>query len=920
MIGYKDIIRLSSGKQLERFIDKRFKGQIPAFLEAVNNGFNGLLRSDIKKAGKFLDKAKELYGFLPDSYLSRLLAMEARFCQYSGDNATAARKYESALKLNLKYRDFAANARLRKGLMNVYMYLGKYHEALKAGKLAFKYFEKNKLKDDAGQILNNIGNVYFRMDRIRPALRYYDRARDIFRYNSGIPRAIVEFNRGNVYSVLNQLSKAKQLYEKSEKIYAKADNQIAVYQIQYSLAIIEYWENKFSKALATFENVIDRLKDLGDPRTAVIAQLDLVELNIELNLFSNAVYLAEDILAKAKSMGMNYELAKAHYLIAKTTLDCGDLKKSGSSLKLSEKYFKSENNQLWLGLVNFEKGRLYCSRGLFKKAENLAVESKKLFYKSGDKYRYNNSRILLIEIYLKSKKLKQALRLAGILLKERLPKSQRQKLYYLVGCCRFAAKDYADALKWLRKSITMIEQSLEIMYSDEIRFFYATDKYNIYKLMIECLLNLGKVKLSYLNSLKALQIINMRPSKTTKWQKKIPKNLVIERDNLRAALKKIHRAPDEYHRRAIADTTVFNIEQKLWLVERKIRNLVYSYSEQEGSMMQTDMANNAYIGKEELLLNFLTLGNQIGVFVISTNNQKYIALPVTTDELQTDLHKLSFICERAVYGFDKGANTSSDINYILNKIYSYLFEPIEPDIAKKDIILLANGDFIQVPFAALRSHSGAYLKDLHRLCQICDPADLENRTEGNIKYDRCKNAVFAAGTQKLPSAEIEAHKIARIFKSSNIYINSSANRTNLLYELNKSNGFLHIAAHAARSSENPLFSKIILDDGPLFPFDIYGMNLKPTLITLSGCHTAAPGLYYGNTFSLAKSYYQAGCRFVLASLWPVSDKISSYFMIHFYRALSENNDVALAYKEAVDITSETIENPALWGAFVVLGI
>jgi CHAT domain-containing protein len=914
---------LASKESFDRFLEKYFGRQADTFIAALNSRFNELLRSDIKQADKFLKRSKRAFNYLPLQYHGRLLALEARYCQYTGNNRDAAKRYEAALKYNSKFREFEANARLRKGLMNVYMYLGRYKDAIKAGRLALRYFLGRKNSKEAGQIYNNIGNIYFRMDNNRAALRYYNQARDVYKRTGGIPLAIIEFNLANTFSVSNDLIPARRLYSRAGNIYSETNNQIAARQADYSLAIIDFWENRYSAALVTFEKVLDQLQKLGDPRTAVIVQLDLIELYIELNLISNAVYQAEEVIKNAEKMEMKYETAKAHYMIARAALKSDDYEKAERSLKMAEKYFVSENNILWLGLVNFERSRLNLARHFFKRAERFAIKSVKLFSGLKEHYRVVQSRIILVEVKLKSGQPVSAFRLASRLLKSKLPGSQKQKLFYLIGLCLFEQKKYSQALKYFKKAIQLIEQNLELMYSDEIRFFYAADKYNVYKAMIRCYLKQGQTKKSYVSSLKALQVINQRSKKIDRWQRDIPRTLQTERDKLRAILKKFHLTPGEGSgklRQVPAVSNIFSIEQKLWTVERKIRKL-YETPERFRSVSKNScFPTGKYIRNNERLLNFVELDNLIGVYVVTPDRQKYIQLPVPADKLRSDLHKLSFICERTILGHENSDKMKSDSDNILNRMYNYLLQPLEIYTAGKDLILLANGDFFQVPFAALCDNSGRYMKDICNLSLICNPTDLANRKSKKVNYLSSANAIFASGTENLPALKTEVQKIKQAFKKSNIYIDSGVTRNKLLSELQRADGFLHIAAHASRSSENPLFSKIILDDGPLFPFDIYGERIKPKLITLSGCFTAAPGLYYGNSFSLARAYYQAGSRFVLASLWPVSDKISNYFMIHFYRHLAKTNDIGSAYKKATDITAKTTDNPAFWGSFIVLGI
>ncbi len=111
-----------------------------------------------------------------------------------------------------------------------------------------------------------------------------------------------------------------------------------------------------------------------------------------------------------------------------------------------------------------------------------------------------------------------------------------------------------------------------------------------------------------------------------------------------------------------------------------------------------------------------------------------------------------------------------------------------------------------------------------------------------------------------------------------------------------------------------------MSDGPFFPFDLFGCGIKAKLVTLSGCQTAAPGLNYGNTFSLAKAFNQAGSQYVLATLWSVSDSVTMTFMSELYGRLNETNDVVMSYYEAIKSLKNKVENPAFWGSFVLLGV
>jgi len=237
------------------------------------------------------------------------------------------------------------------------------------------------------------------------------------------------------------------------------------------------------------------------------------------------------------------------------------------------------------------------------------------------------------------------------------------------------------------------------------------------------------------------------------------------------------------------------------------------------------------------------------------------------------------------------------------------------------VILLVDGLFAQIPYRALPvPGSGRTMKDEFDIRLVVNPDDLAARGSDSESAAAGECAVFASSSATLPMVEQEGRDIAGFFPKARLYEGNEASTENLKRELARADGFVHIAAHASRSSENPLFSRILMSDGPFFPFDLFGAGIHARLVTLSGCQTAAPGVYYGNSFSLAKIFYQGGAGRVLASLWPVSDKVSMIFMVEFYRVLRERADIAAAYRAATARAISVNDNPAFWSPFVLVGM
>jgi len=288
--------------------------------------------------------------------------------------------------------------------------------------------------------------------------------------------------------------------------------------------------------------------------------------------------------------------------------------------------------------------------------------------------------------------------------------------------------------------------------------------------------------------------------------------------------------------------------------------------------------------------------------------------------LQSLIRKIEFICERFIYHIGDQNNDITIIDDYLYQLYRMIMEPVLIGTDAKRIIIIPHQHYSQIPFTALRMAEGVYLKDNLEICLLPNPGDilnLNNRKEG---ADWKRNAVFTVNSSGLPLLPVEGRRLRRIYKDARAYSGSAATIENLVKELSVADGFVHIAAHASRSSENPLFSRILMDNGPFFPFDLFKTGVKARLVTLSGCQTAAPGLYFGNSFSLARSFYQAGADHVVASLWPALDEISVEFMAQFYRHLKHTKSVNLAFNRALNALQEKAPHPALWGNFILLGV
>jgi|GEM_PF-3931284 len=118
------------------------------------------------------------------------------------------------------------------------------------------------------------------------------------------------------------------------------------------------------------------------------------------------------------------------------------------------------------------------------------------------------------------------------------------------------------------------------------------------------------------------------------------------------------------------------------------------------------------------------------------------------------------------------------------------------------------------------------------------------------------------------------------------------------------------------------------EDGLLTAFDVAGMNLLGTdLVVLSACDTGLGDVLVGEgVLGLRRSFQIAGARYVLMSLWRLSDREAVRQMRTFYTAYTAGKNPVLALRDTqlkrISRLRQVLGQapPALWGALTIQGL
>jgi CHAT domain-containing protein len=111
---------------------------------------------------------------------------------------------------------------------------------------------------------------------------------------------------------------------------------------------------------------------------------------------------------------------------------------------------------------------------------------------------------------------------------------------------------------------------------------------------------------------------------------------------------------------------------------------------------------------------------------------------------------------------------------------------------------------------------------------------------------------------------------------------------------------VHLAAHGRHQTENPLFSRLELADGPLMGHDLQRLAAPPRIAVLSCCELGLNDVRPGDeTIGFSTALLATGTATVIASVGLVADDAAMRTMIGFHRAMAGGGRLAAALAEAL---------------------
>jgi CHAT domain-containing protein len=331
--------------------------------------------------------------------------------------------------------------------------------------------------------------------------------------------------------------------------------------------------------------------------------------------------------------------------------------------------------------------------------------------------------------------------------------------------------------------------------------------------------------------------------------------------------------------------------------------------------MQHSLADN------EGALDILSLHDKLYLWFVSNDTLAFADVPVSKEDLRLRIDGLR---ESVLHLQPRRFYLAARL------IYERIFSSFHRLMDKKKFLYISpSGPFYRFPWAVLYKifpqMSVCLVPNLDVLL-IKRKADKKNRPYSVALLAADRNV---PQLDRLQYVHSEIWNISSIFADVHVQLKDKASESDFYGVLGSD--IIHLACHAVVDPFDPFSSYLLfypdsLNDGFLTAEEIQRSNLQARLVVLSACTTALGKYVEGDeVLGLASAFLKAGSSFVVASLWQINDRFSSFFMEKFYQNYKRTLSPILALSETqkffmTDNTfSAEYQNPYFWCAFAIFG-
>jgi CHAT domain-containing protein/tetratricopeptide (TPR) repeat protein/ketosteroid isomerase-like protein len=951
-----------------------------ANMAAMMNGLGAVHRSQgsYTLALDYLQKGLKLAEEIADKeQLTVALNNIGKVHQAQGNYDLALVYLEKGLKLAEETGNQEQTALMLGNIGNVFEWQGKYADALRYYQGTLRIGEQSGDKRLIGNALNNMGNVYEGQGNYSDAINSYRRGLEFAEELGDKDQiAIVVNNLGGVYGTLGNYALSFEYAQKCLKLAEElGDKGLILSSLNY-LGMLYHAEGDYLRALEHWLGGLQLAEQLGEKSSISIVRANIGSLYKLQGNYAQALNYYENALSMAQQIGDRRTIASSLTLIGGVYLLQNKYAEALGVYQNALSLSRQVGDKTLIAASFSDIGDVYQSQHAYVQALESYQQTLKLAEEMGRKDLVAASFCHIASVYRMQGKWADAIELAGRAA-ELASQLNRWEIFWnarvVTGKAYIALNEPDKARRALEEAISKIEllRSRVVGGEQEHQQFFE-NKIAPYKAMVDHLVSQGdeSAALIYAEQAKARVLLDILRSGRRSIAKAITAQEQEQEQLLHGDLMSLN--SQVYRENGQPQPNLARVaELEAQLQKARLRyeafqvNLYAAHPELkvrrgEAPPISTQEIADLLPDTKTALLEYLVTDEQIYLFVATKRNESNkTLLRLNTYTVKVEKKDLMRSVERF-----RTQLATRDLGFRENarKLYDLLLKPAEAQIGgNTSIIIVPDGILWELPFQALQGSMNRFLLEdfalsyVPSLTVLREMRKLKQERAGGIKNpptllafgnpallgrttQRIEMAYRGEKLQPLPEAEKEAKILGQLYGPTNsrVYVGPNAREDRFKTEAGKFE-ILHLATHALLDDSTPMYSRMVLsqersgakEDGLLEAWEIMKLDLKSTLVVLSGCETARGRIGEGEgVIGLTWAFFVAGSPTTVVSQWKVESEGTTELMLEFHRNVkksSQGRKTGFGAADALRIAAMKLlhsgkyHHPFYWAAFVLLG-
>ncbi|MEQ8224526.1 MAG: CHAT domain-containing protein, partial [Candidatus Eremiobacterota bacterium] len=527
-----------------------------------------------------------------------------------------------------------------------------------------------------------------------------------------------------------------------------------------------------------------------------------------------------------------------------------------------------------------------------------------VYWTSGDIYFESQDLSMALKYYIKSLNFWEKTRYSRILWEG----------YFKIGKVYEKQGNINEAFNNYYRSIEIIENMRHSFKVEELKRDFMQDKIDVYEHMIDILIKMkrGKDAFNYNEKSRARAFLDILANQKIDIHHGVSQELIAKEEELKTRIQYL--TGNQNSENSFSDRRSIPLPPS----DEKLKELKAEY---EKVLEQIKLENPEYmtlisvnpltleqiqslLDKETVIVEYFLGEKNSYVWITGHDSFNTIVIKHNSKDIENLVRAYrTMACDSMTSEKIK----SNEWKKISEKLYYILFKEAEIFIAgRKRIIISPHRSLNYFPFQVLIDQKGKMLVEKYEITYLPSASVLKYcKDKNHLKKDSL--LAFELGNFKfgdfspLPGTEKEILEISRHIAHREIYKGKDMT-TDILYKEGGHYDILHFATHGTLDAASPLFSSLLFADRTLPVYEIFDLNLKAYLVTLSACRTGLSEDANGDELTgLSRAFIYAGTPTICASLWDVSDVSTSEFMGKFYFYLKDHNKSEALRLAQIDI-------------------